>query len=65
MSAVVPSTRIVAAGGKTPAIAEGCFVAPNASLIGDVNIGEGSSVWYGAVLKGDDSPFLRSSGSRR
>jgi len=50
---LVPSTRIISAGGKTPVIAENSFVAPNASLIGDVNLGAGSSVWYGAVIKGD------------
>jgi carbonic anhydrase/acetyltransferase-like protein (isoleucine patch superfamily) len=31
------------------------FVAPTASIIGDVEVGEGSSVWYGAVLRGDES----------
>lgn len=29
------------------------FIAPNASIIGDVTIGSGSSVWYGAVVRGD------------
>jgi carbonic anhydrase/acetyltransferase-like protein (isoleucine patch superfamily) len=39
--------------GKEPRIAEGVFIAPNAVIIGDVHIGEGSSVWYGAVIRGD------------
>lgn len=39
--------------GKKPQIAEGVFVAPTAVIIGDVTIGEGSSIWYGAVLRGD------------
>ncbi len=30
------------------------FVAPNATVLGDVVLGPGSSVWYGAVLRGDD-----------
>ncbi|NLW23069.1 MAG: gamma carbonic anhydrase family protein [Tissierellia bacterium] len=34
-------------------IHEDAFIADNAMVIGDVNIGEGSSVWYGAVLRGD------------
>ena len=39
--------------GVTPAIAAGVFVAPTASVIGDVSIGSDSSIWYGAVLRGD------------
>ncbi len=44
---------IVEYQGKRPQIAEGVFVAPTAVIIGDVTLGEGSSVWYGAVLRGD------------
>lgn len=40
-------------GGKVPRVAPGAFVAPNATLIGDVEIAEGASVWFGAVLRGD------------
>lgn len=36
-----------------PKIAQSCFVAPSADVIGDVSIGEKSSVWHGAVLRGD------------
>lgn len=39
--------------GKTPKIADDVFVAENATIIGDVEIGPGSSIWYGAVLRGD------------
>lgn len=39
--------------GKTPKIGEKCFLAETAALIGDVEIGDGSSVWYSAVLRGD------------
>lgn len=39
--------------GVLPKIAEDAFVAENATLIGDVVIGPGASVWYGAVLRGD------------
>jgi len=38
--------------GRRPALAPSAFVAPNASVIGDVTLGKGSSVWYGAVLRG-------------
>lgn len=46
---------ILAFKGKTPAIGAGAFVAPNASLIGDVEIGDGASVWFGAVLRADEA----------
>ena len=38
---------------STPEIKETSFIAPNASLIGRVKIGEKSSVWFNAVLRGD------------
>ncbi|MEU6610619.1 gamma carbonic anhydrase family protein [Streptomyces shenzhenensis] len=44
---------IVGIGGREPRIDEGVFVAPNASVIGDVTLRAGASVWYGAVLRGD------------
>ena len=40
-------------GGKTPRVDEAAFVASSAMVIGDVAIGAGSSIWYGAVLRGD------------
>jgi carbonic anhydrase/acetyltransferase-like protein (isoleucine patch superfamily) len=40
--------------GKTPQIAHDAFVAPNAVLIGDVRVEAGASIWFGAVLRGDD-----------
>lgn len=36
-----------------PNIAPAAFVAPNATVLGKVALGEGSSIWYGAVLRGD------------
>ena len=38
---------------KVPDIAHAAFVAPNATVLGDVTLGAQSSVWYGAVLRGD------------
>lgn len=46
--------HLIAFDGKTPQIHPTAFVAPNAVLIGDVTIGAESSVWFGAVLRGDD-----------
>lgn len=39
--------------GLRPKISKGVFVAPNATVIGDVELDEFSSVWFGAVLRGD------------
>ncbi|AHV97636.1 MULTISPECIES: gamma carbonic anhydrase family protein [Paenibacillus] len=39
--------------GIYPKIADGVFIAPTATIIGDVVIEEGSSIWFGAVLRGD------------
>ena len=44
---------IVTIGGKTPKIHASAFIAPDAIIIGDVEIGEGSSIWFGAVVRGD------------
>eukprot|EP00252_Welwitschia_mirabilis_P024992 TRINITY_DN7650_c0_g1_i1.p1 TRINITY_DN7650_c0_g1~~TRINITY_DN7650_c0_g1_i1.p1 ORF type:complete len:267 (+),score=61.54 TRINITY_DN7650_c0_g1_i1:175-975(+) len=38
---------------KAPSVHKDAFVAPNASLVGDVKVGKGSSIWYGCVLRGD------------
>ena len=37
----------------TPRIAEGVFMAENATVVGDVTVGEGCSLWFNAVLRGD------------
>jgi len=39
--------------GVSPKIAEDVFIAETAVVIGDVEIGAGSSIWYGCVLRGD------------
>jgi carbonic anhydrase/acetyltransferase-like protein (isoleucine patch superfamily) len=36
-----------------PELSEAVFVAPNATVLGDVRAGLGSSIWYGAILRGD------------
>jgi carbonic anhydrase/acetyltransferase-like protein (isoleucine patch superfamily) len=40
-------------GGKAPRLADGVWVAPGAVIVGDVEIGPGSSIWFGAVVRGD------------
>lgn len=44
--------------GKRPRVAESAFVAPNAAVIGDVEIGADSSVWFGCTVRGDMN-FIR------
>ena len=43
--------------GKTPVIDSTAFIAPTAAVIGDVTVGAGSSVWFGAVVRGDFQPI--------
>ena len=54
---------IITFQGKTPKISSEAFVAENATLIGDVTIGPDSSVWFGAVIRGDCSPITVGSGT--
>lgn len=43
---------------KTPSIHPTAFVAKNATVMGDVRLGAGSSVFFGAVLRGDRAPII-------
>jgi gamma-carbonic anhydrase len=43
--------------GRTPHVPKSVFLAETCAVIGDVEIGEGSSIWYGAVLRGDVMPI--------
>lgn len=38
---------------KAPDWGKDCFIAPNATIVGDVTMGEGCSIWFNAVLRGD------------
>ncbi len=40
----------------TPKISDSAFIAPNATIIGDVEIGDNSSVFFGSVVRGDIAP---------
>src|SRR6202000_1051546 len=39
--------------GKSPIFGKECFLAPNATVVGDVEIGDQCSIWFNAVVRGD------------
>src|SRR4249919_33989 len=45
-------------GDLTPQLAAGAWAAPSADLIGDVRLGAGASVWFGAVIRADNTPII-------
>jgi len=49
--------------GKAPRVHPTAFIAPTATLIGDVVVEERASVWYGAVLRGDFNPIVVRAGA--
>jgi carbonic anhydrase/acetyltransferase-like protein (isoleucine patch superfamily) len=44
--------------GLYPMLAEGAWAAPSADLIGDVRLGARASVWFGAVIRADNTPIV-------
>lgn len=44
---------ILPVNGISPKIGENCFVAPNATIVGDVEMGNDCSIWFNAVVRGD------------
>lgn len=44
--------------GKHPQIPESCFVAPNATIVGDVTMGNDCSIWFNAVVRGDVNSII-------
>ncbi len=50
-------SELVKARGKSPVIGEKVFIADNARIISDVKIGDGSSIWYNVVIRGDVMPI--------
>lgn len=44
---------ILPVNGISPNIPDDCFVAPNATIVGDVTMGSGCSIWFNAVVRGD------------
>lgn len=49
---------ILAVKGILPQLGENCFVAPNATIVGEVIMGNDCSIWFNAVLRGDVN-FIR------
>ena len=44
---------IIPLRGFTPKVGKDCFLAENATIVGDVTMGDGCSIWFNAVLRGD------------
>ncbi len=59
----VGSPVVLSHRGKTPVLALDAFVAPTATLIGHVEIGEQASVWFGTVLRADKGHIVIGRGS--
>lgn len=49
--------NLIEVRNKKPEIENDCFVAPNAFIVGDVKIGERSSIWYNVTIRGDVMPI--------
>jgi carbonic anhydrase/acetyltransferase-like protein (isoleucine patch superfamily) len=50
-------------GSKVPQVAASAYVANEATVIGDVVLGEGANVWPGAVIRGDNEPIRIGAGT--
>jgi len=44
---------ILPVNGKYPKMGENCFLAPNSTIVGDVEMGDECSIWFNAVVRGD------------
>lgn len=44
--------------GLSPTLGPGAYAAPSADLIGDVRLGPRASVWFGAVIRADNTPII-------
>ena len=45
-------------GSMSPLLGQAAYVAPTADLVGDVRLGERASVWFGAVVRADNTPII-------
>ena len=54
---------IYSIGDKTPKIASDAWIAPDATVIGNVDLQAGTSVWFGAVIRGDNDSITVGEGS--
>ncbi|KJL45023.1 Galactoside O-acetyltransferase [Microbacterium terrae] len=60
---IADDASVLALGGKIPDLDPSAFVAAGARVVGDVSLGEESSVWYNAVLRGDSASITLGAGS--
>jgi carbonic anhydrase/acetyltransferase-like protein (isoleucine patch superfamily) len=51
---IIPSPM----NNKSPQIAKDAFIAPTATIIGDVIIKSGANIWFGAILRGDEGTLI-------
>lgn len=56
-------THIITIEGATPKVGQNVFVAPTATLSGDVELADSSSVFYGVSVRGDSAPIHVGEGS--
>lgn len=49
---------IISLNGKIPQVHQEAFIAPNAAIIGDVEVEAGASIWFGAQVRGDDGRII-------
>ena len=49
--------------GQEPQLGAEAWVAPSADVIGDARLGEGTGVWFGAVIRADNTPIVVGEGS--
>ncbi len=45
-------------GNDKPTLGEGAWVAPSADLVGDVRLGAKTNIWFGAVIRADNTPII-------
>ena len=60
---IAPGASVLSLPDRTPSLADGCFVAEGARIVGDVSLSAGASVWYNAVLRGDSAGIVIGAGS--
>lgn len=49
---------LYAIDGRSPQLADGAWAAPSADLVGDVRLAARASVWFGAVIRADNTPII-------
>ena len=56
-------SNLFALDGVAPKLAEGVWIAPNASVVGEVSLAENASVWFGVVIRCDNEPITIGKGT--